>query len=262
MRPFICLVLSCLALLLGLASAQNFDWQALGDETYTQHCAACHQPNGEGVAGVFPSLVGSEVLLGDPQEVIRLVLHGRGAMPAFETVLSDEQVAAVISHERNSWGNEAEPVTPEMVAEVRAPDAEGEDAEGEATEDAEVTLAAGWEAHGAELYADYCSACHQDEGQGVPREGTRGYFPNLAGNAYVVSDPASVIATIVNGRGGMPSFRSALSSEEIAHVVSHIRTAWGNQGSLVGEETVSDVAAGRLSPADPTDPNYRPGAGN
>lgn len=243
-----------------VSAAQEGDaWQALGDETYAAQCASCHQAQGEGIEGVYPTLIGSEVLLGEADEVIALVLNGRGAMPAFRDILSDEQLAAVLSHERNSWGNDAEVVTAEIVAAQRDVGEAGADEAGAVEDSAAsaISLPDGWQEQATQLYVDNCAACHQAQGQGV-----EGAFPRLAGNAYVVSDPASVIATLISGRGGMPSFRSGLSSEEIAYVLSFVRTSWDNQGSLIDADMVQDVAEGRLSPANPNDPNYRPGAAN
>lgn len=265
------------------AAQQNFAWQKLGDETYAAQCATCHQQDGSGVEGVYPSLVGSELLIGDPERVINLVLNGQAAMPAFGNILNDEQIAAVISHERNSWGNEASVVTPKMVSAQRtsggnagvgetASSASGGGASdgpasggammgtasgGAATETATVELPEGWHDQATQLFTDNCAACHQSEGQGV-----EGAFPALAGNAYVMGDPASVIALILHGRGGMPSFENGLTSEEKAYIVSYVRTSWGNEASLISTEMVEDVVQGRLSPSDPNDPNYRPGAAN
>jgi len=94
---------------------------------YGNKCSACHQLTGEGLPGVFPPLKGSAVVTGaDPTEHIRTVLHGLSgkpiggvtygaAMPPFADQLSDEEVAAVLSYERTSWGNQAKPVKPEEV---------------------------------------------------------------------------------------------------------------------------------------------------
>lgn len=88
-----------------------------GQQVYAANCAACHGPEGRG-GGVFPALAGNEFLTGDPAQAIQVVLHGREAMPAFGGTLSNEQIAAVLSYERNSWGNEAGVITPEQVAQV------------------------------------------------------------------------------------------------------------------------------------------------
>jgi mono/diheme cytochrome c family protein len=91
---------------------------ALGEEVYEAQCATCHQSAGEGTAN-FPALAGSSVVTDeDPTEVLDVIIHGRGEMPAFGDTLSDEEIAAVTSYIRNAWGNEAPPVSEEEVAEV------------------------------------------------------------------------------------------------------------------------------------------------
>lgn len=95
------------------------DMLAQGAEIYSAQCAECHQPNGEGTS-LYPSLRASDMLTADdPSAAIDLVLHGQGQMPAFADILSDAEIAAVLTHERNSWGNNASPVTVEMVQTVK-----------------------------------------------------------------------------------------------------------------------------------------------
>jgi mono/diheme cytochrome c family protein len=55
-----------------------------GARLFNSHCVACHQPDARGIPGVYPSLVGSPVLLGDPQQLARWVIEGRrpASMPA------------------------------------------------------------------------------------------------------------------------------------------------------------------------------------
>jgi cytochrome c oxidase subunit 2 len=80
---------------------------ARGEEVYNRSCAACHQANGEGVPGVFPSLKGVGVAVGPIDNHIDVVVNGvRGtAMQAFGAQLSEVDVAAVVTYERNAWGN-------------------------------------------------------------------------------------------------------------------------------------------------------------
>lgn len=104
---------------------------AEGATLYSNHCAACHQADGQGLAGVFPPLAKNPVVAADdPTQHIATVLHGSqgktidgvtysAAMPAFADQLSDAQIVAIINHERSSWGNQAPTVTAEEVAEVR-----------------------------------------------------------------------------------------------------------------------------------------------
>ncbi|WP_425487455.1 cytochrome c oxidase subunit II [Marinifaba aquimaris] len=78
-----------------------------GERVYLASCASCHQPNGMGLPGVFPGLVGSPIALGDVDAHINIVINGQTgtAMPAFGKQLSKKEVAAVVTYERNAWGN-------------------------------------------------------------------------------------------------------------------------------------------------------------
>jgi cytochrome c oxidase subunit 2 len=78
-----------------------------GEKVYLTNCAACHQPTGMGIAGAFPALSGSKIATGDKNGHIDIVLNGKPgtAMPAFGKILSETDIAAVITYERNSWKN-------------------------------------------------------------------------------------------------------------------------------------------------------------
>ena len=78
-----------------------------GEEVYMQHCVACHQANGQGIPPAFPSLVGQGVSVGSIDDHIDIVLNGKAgtAMQAFGLQLNPAEVAAVITYERNAWGN-------------------------------------------------------------------------------------------------------------------------------------------------------------
>jgi len=102
-----------------------------GAKIYADECSGCHTPNGKGVAGLFPALDGSPVVQqSDPTSLLRVVLRGaRGvgthaaptaaAMPAFEWLLTDNDVADVLTYIRNSWGNAAPAVQPADVGKAR-----------------------------------------------------------------------------------------------------------------------------------------------
>ncbi|MDO6566829.1 cytochrome c oxidase subunit II [Alteromonas sp. 1_MG-2023] len=78
-----------------------------GKRVYNATCAACHMPNGEGLPGVFPALKGSQMVLEDQAAHIDIVLNGKTgtAMQAFGKMLSLKDIAAVVTYERNAWGN-------------------------------------------------------------------------------------------------------------------------------------------------------------
>lgn len=101
-----------------------------GGTIFAANCAACHQANGQGLPGVFPPLAGSEWVVGDPQVLANILLHGvsgkievagqsfDGMMPAFAQ-LSDAEIAGVLTHIRSTWGNQAEAISADFVASER-----------------------------------------------------------------------------------------------------------------------------------------------
>ncbi len=90
---------------------------AEGGKVYKNYCAACHQPDGSGMAAAnFPALTGSAVANGPVDEHIDMVLKGKNAMAAF-AYLKDREIAAVVTYERNALGNAAgDVVQPAQVA--------------------------------------------------------------------------------------------------------------------------------------------------
>lgn len=89
---------------------------AAGKDVYEKQCAVCHQPNGQGMPPAFPALAGSKIvngpLLSPDGKLIKnshvdRVMNGKEgtAMQAFKNTLSDTELAAVITFERNSFGN-------------------------------------------------------------------------------------------------------------------------------------------------------------
>lgn len=101
-----------------------------GGPIYGAKCVACHQATGVGVPGVFPPLAASEWVVGSPTRLIHILLHGvegelkvkgvayKGAMPSFKS-LSDAELAAVMTHIRSQWGNQAPAITAEEVLKQR-----------------------------------------------------------------------------------------------------------------------------------------------
>jgi mono/diheme cytochrome c family protein len=129
--------------LIGNAEAQtvSFDWKDIGAKSYAGSCAACHQPDGQGVPGAFPPLVGhAPEMLNRPggrAYLARLVLYGvkgaievngkpfDGMMPAWSDNLSDAELAGALDFVLNSWGNgkalpkDFAPFTPVEIAAAR-----------------------------------------------------------------------------------------------------------------------------------------------
>ncbi len=94
---------------------------AKGEQVYTTNCAACHQANGQGLPPAFPPIAGSAIASGDANAHISLVLNGKPgtAMAAYRDILDDASLAAVLTFQRNSWGNAASTVQPADVKAAR-----------------------------------------------------------------------------------------------------------------------------------------------
>lgn len=102
-----------------------------GKQVYMSLCFACHQPDGKGLPPAFPPLAGSDFLMADRERAIRIVLKGvtgpmivngkkfDSAMPPQEAVLTDTQVADVLTYITNSWGNKADAFTADQVKVIR-----------------------------------------------------------------------------------------------------------------------------------------------
>lgn len=100
---------------------------------------------------------------------------------------------------------------------------------------------------GAKIFAANCTGCHGANGVGQP-----GIFPSLVANPYESGDAKRVIHTVKFGLTGkivakgvkydgiMPAWTGTLTDEQIADVISFVRTTWGNKGSVV---TVAQVRA-------------------
>lgn len=107
----------------GAGAAPELDGKAL----FAANCQACHQENGEGLPGAFPPLKGSPVVLGDDLEkYVGIImngydgLQGYGVMPSVGKNMNftENEVAAIMNHERTSWGNNAKKVTPDEIKKV------------------------------------------------------------------------------------------------------------------------------------------------
>jgi cytochrome c oxidase subunit II len=86
-----------------------------GEPIYITSCARCHQLDGEGF-DEYPALAGNPVVtLERPAHMIDTVINGRSAMPAFRGTLDEDELVAVLTYIRNSWGNSASPIDPKQV---------------------------------------------------------------------------------------------------------------------------------------------------
>lgn len=102
-----------------------------GGQIYADECSGCHSADGKGAAGLFPALAGSTIVQqNDATSLMHVVLRGAhgvatdkaptgAGMPEFDWLLNDDQVAAVLTYIRNSWGNAAPAVTASEVGKAR-----------------------------------------------------------------------------------------------------------------------------------------------
>ncbi len=102
-----------------------------GKQVFTTTCQACHQATGAGIPGAFPPLAESEWVNGSPKRLIAIVLHGlqgeinvkgqkfQGVMPPFKDQLKPEDIAAVATYVRNSFGNKSDLVPVDLVNKVK-----------------------------------------------------------------------------------------------------------------------------------------------
>jgi cytochrome c oxidase subunit 2 len=98
-----------------------------GEKVYQGSCAACHQANGMGLPGAFPAINGSKIVNGPMADHIDRVMNGKPgtAMAAFGPQLSDADIAAVVTYQRNAWDNKmGDAVQPAMIAAARGGAAE------------------------------------------------------------------------------------------------------------------------------------------
>jgi cytochrome c oxidase subunit 2 len=247
---------------------------AKGEKVYGTICAACHLPTGMGNPPTYPALKGDKVTTGPIAEHINTVFNGRAgtAMQAFKSQLSDTDIAAVITYERNAWGNNTGTmVQPASIKALR---------DGKSMADALATkpsgkvpaatpaksgapVAAGKTAptatpaappkpaspadqlkdaivRGEKVYNTTCVACHQVAGTGMPPT-----FPALKGSPIATGPKAGHMERVMFGKPGtaMQAFKDQLSDQDIADVITYERNAWGNnKGDIV---TPDEVKAAR-----------------
>lgn len=227
---------------------------AKGEQVYMSTCAACHQPNGAGLPGVFPSLIGSPLIKGPVSEHLNIVVNGKPgtAMQSFSKQLTATEIAAVVTYERNAWGNASgdavqaadvnslgavdtapttiEPTTAELtsavevVAETIKQTVEDVVAPVNPADLPTLTMEE-LMAEGEKVYASTCAACHQPTGAGLP-----GAFPSLIASPLITGPVSDHINIVINGKAGtaMQAFGKTLTPQQAAAVITYERNAWGN----------------------------------
>ncbi|MGL4713729.1 MAG: cytochrome c oxidase subunit II [Shewanella sp.] len=220
------------------------DLNAQGEQIYMARCAACHQPNGEGLQGVFPGLKGSKIAVGPIADHLEVVINGKAgtSMQAFASQLSAQDIAAVITYERNAWGNntgdavQAKDVNEYMNGNSAQTSAAVPSSPTPTPAPVDVSAAVNpaslptlshdaLMAEGETVYATFCAACHQVTGVGIPPA-----FPALVGSAIAIGPVANHIDIVVHGKTGttMQAFAKQLSPQQLAAVITFERNAWGN----------------------------------
>jgi mono/diheme cytochrome c family protein len=101
-----------------------------GALTFKKFCASCHQSNGGGVPGMYPPIIETEMVNGDKQELIKIIIHGMSGeievkgeiyndvMPS-HSHLTDKQIADLLTYIRGNFGNSSGAITEEEVKKVR-----------------------------------------------------------------------------------------------------------------------------------------------
>jgi mono/diheme cytochrome c family protein len=112
-------------------TSEETAWFETGKAVYNSLCVGCHQPTGAGMDGLAPALVNSEWVLGKPEVLPRILLHGLAGpikvggqswnleMPPLGAALSDEQIGGVLTFIRREWEHNGSPIAPAMVAKIR-----------------------------------------------------------------------------------------------------------------------------------------------
>lgn len=251
-----------------------------GEKVYGSICAACHQPTGMGNPPLYPALKGSKIATGAIADHANIVLNGKTgtAMQAFKAQLSDADLAAVITYERNAWGNNTgsmiqpisikalkdgksidEALAAKPTGKASAPAANDKDKSAKPAAAPAATAAPAPEAkpaspadqlkesmaRGEKVYSTTCVACHQANGEGMPPT-----FPSLKGGKITTGPKDGHIHQVMYGKPGtaMQAFKDQLSDQEIADVVTYERNAWGNnKGDFV---TPDEIKAARTSGQD------------
>jgi len=227
------------------------------------HCGACHTPRaftlqeksltpdsttylsgGVNDNWVAPSLRG-ELASGlgsvDQEELVALLKNGRSSRSAIFGGMSD-----VVQHSTQFMSNEDLAAIAHFLKSLTPARQEAALTYDAATRNA--LFAGNVDKPGARLYVDNCAACHRTDGHGYGE-----VFPALAGNPAVnATDPTSLARLVLHGgtipsghdapaQFSMPAFRDRLSDQQIAEVLTYVRSSWGNRGGTVTASKVSDL---------------------
>lgn len=207
------------------AFAQDVDAALLqqGEQLYNSTCSACHQPTGVGIPPTFPALAGN-ANLSDLALVVTNVHQGKGAMPPFPDLNAD-QLAALATYVRNSWGNTFGGVAATDVAPIleslAAAAPEGGEAAGTQISVWDGVYTAEQGARGKAVHSAVCAKCHGTRGDG-------------AGEPDQPSAPAIARATFIRNWDG----------QSLAALFEYVRTTMppDNPGSVDDQRYIDSIA--------------------
>lgn len=209
-----------------------------GQQIFSARCATCHGDNGQGTGTQFPTLIGVERVNQEARkdDHISIVLTGQGLMTPFNSILNDAEVAAVVNHERSSWGNAGGEVTAEDVERMREALGLPPFPAGAATPISSDLL----RTEGQRLY-QACATCHGADGKGLD------IVPTLAGSSFVTGNPANLISILDNGRdtpqwpGKKTPMGRSMPDYQLAALLSYIRNSFGNEADDVQPHDVARI---------------------
>ena len=236
-----------------------------GESLYATHCAACHQPNGQGLAGAFPPLAGSDYMLSDRQRAIAVVLEGlsgeievsgnryNAVMPGMGH-LADDEIAAILSYALTAWGNDGSTVSVDEVRSVRAAGSSQDRATGErhpgATE-GEMR----YQGTPSPISADAARAVVSPEGPALTEaeygRATQLYFERCAGCHGVLRKGAT-------GKPLTPDVTRPRGTDYLKALITYGSPAgmpnWGTSGELTADDI--DIMARFLQQEPPAPPEF------
>ncbi len=193
------------------------DLQAQGQQLYEQNCAACHMPEGTGNPPTFPALAGNQNLQ-DLALIVENIRQGKGNMPAFPN-LTAEQIAAIATYIRNSWGNAFGEVTAEQVTATMGEAAPAGDQA--SIWDGVFTVE---QATRGEAAYDACTKCHGRRLNGAADDPDLKSTPPLARAAFLREWDGRALATLFEViRSTMPQNNpGSLSDQEYVDLIAYM----------------------------------------
>lgn len=237
-KAIACAVAAMLAA--SLATTQSISGQsellAQGQQLYEDNCAACHQPDGTGTPPTFPALAGN-LNVENIEHIVTNIRLGKGNMPPFPD-LTAEEIAALATYLRSSWGNSFGAVTTEEVAVILG----GLEAAGELTSIWDGVYTQEQAERGAAAYAA-CTRCHGRRLNGAPDDPDQKSTPPLARAAFLREwDGKSLAVLFSYTRATMPLNNPAsLSDQQYVDIIAYMLSI--NEAQAGDTELAPDPAS-------------------